>query len=78
MNIDKVKQIQAYAHAIAELLYEETDAEQLKTLEGIEETVRGQILEHVSPEIGHFLLQKRAKPKGEEPGSSKASSAQSN
>lgn len=41
-------------------LYEETDPEQVKTLAGIEEAVRGHMLEHVSPEIGNFLLQQVA------------------
>ena len=40
MKADKLKQIKAHANAIAELLYEETDCEQVKTLEGIEQTVR--------------------------------------
>jgi len=57
MNNAKKAQIQAYAQAMAALLYEETDPEQVKTLAGIEEAVRGHILEHVSPEIGNFLLQ---------------------
>lgn len=55
MDADKQAQIQAYARAIAALLYEETAPEQVQTLAGIEETVRGQILEHVSPEMGNFL-----------------------
>ena len=56
MDADKKAQIQAHARAIAALLYEETDPEQVKTLAGIEATVRGHLLEHVSPEIGIFLL----------------------
>jgi hypothetical protein len=57
MDADKKAQIQAHARAIAALLYEETDPEQVKTLSGIEEAVREHMLEHVSPEIGIFLLQ---------------------
>ena len=57
MDTVKKAQIQAYAQAIATLLYEETDPEQVKTLAGIEEAVREHMLEHVSPEIGNFLLQ---------------------
>jgi hypothetical protein len=57
MDADKKAQIQAHAQAIASLLYEETDPEQVKTLAGIEESVRKHVLEHVSPEIGNFLLQ---------------------
>jgi hypothetical protein len=56
MDADKQAQIQAHARAIAALLYEETDPEQVKTLAGIEAVVRGHLLEHVSPEIGDFLL----------------------
>lgn len=55
MDADKKAQIQVHARAIAALLYAETDPEQVKTLAGIEETVRGHLLEHVSPEIGDFL-----------------------
>lgn len=57
MDSAKRAQIQAYAQAIAALLYEETDPEQVQTLAGIEAAVRGHMLEHVSPEIGNFLLQ---------------------
>lgn len=55
MDADKKAQIQAHAQAIAALLYEETDPDQVKTLAGIEVAVRGHLLEHVSPEIGNFL-----------------------
>jgi hypothetical protein len=54
MDTDKLQQIQAHARAIAVLLYDETAAEQLATLEGIEAAVRGHILEHVSPEMVIF------------------------
>lgn len=57
MDAAKKAQIQAHAQAIAALLYEETDPEQVKTLAGIEAVVRAHVLEHVSPEIGIFLLQ---------------------
>jgi ATP/maltotriose-dependent transcriptional regulator MalT len=57
MDTEKKAQIQAHARALAALLYEETDPEQVKTLAGIEAAVRGHLLEHVSPEIGDFLLQ---------------------
>lgn len=60
MDGDKLQQIQAHAHAIAALLYDETAPEQLTTLEGIEGAVREHILGYVSPEIGHFLSQRQA------------------
>lgn len=73
MDTDKLQQIQAHARAIAALLYDETAPEQLTTLEGIEHAVRGHILEHVSPEIGHFLSQQQAGQPVDENGNSKAS-----
>ncbi|WP_425218421.1 ISKra4 family transposase, partial [Tumidithrix helvetica] len=45
----------------AEILYrnaETKDAEQLKTLEGIEIAVREQMLENVSPNVGNFFIEK--------------------
>ncbi|WP_250126518.1 ISKra4 family transposase [Chroococcidiopsis sp. CCMEE 29] len=55
MEADKKAQIQAHARAIAALLYEETDPEQVKTLAGIETAVRRHLLEHVTPEMGFFI-----------------------
>jgi hypothetical protein len=72
MDADKLQQIQAHTRAIAALLYDETAPEQLRTLEGIETTVRGQILEHVSPQIGLFLSQQQAARAVGEVGNSKA------
>ena len=66
MKIDKLKQIKAHANAIAELLYTETDSEQVKTLEGIEEAVRKHLMDYVNPEIAKFLSQAAAKQKLEE------------
>lgn len=63
MEGEKRSEIQAHAKAIAKLLYEETDPEKLKSLEGIEKTVRQQLLEYVDPEIGNFLSKKRVKQK---------------
>lgn len=49
------EEIRQHSIEIAKILYSDADPSQLKTLEGIEKVVRGQILEHVSPEIGIFL-----------------------
>ena len=54
MEAEKLSEIKAHANAIAKLLDEETDPEKIKTLEGIEKTVRQQLLEYVNPEIGIF------------------------
>ena len=74
MDAEKKAQIQAHARALAALLYEETDPEQVKTLAGIEVAVRGHLLEHVSPEIGDFLLQQAAVPRVDESAASTVSS----
>lgn len=74
MDADKKAQIQAHARALAALLYEETDPEQVTTLAGIEATVRGHLLEHVSPEIGIFLSQQAAAQRADESVASTASS----
>ncbi|MGA7932289.1 MAG: hypothetical protein WCA35_01795 [Kovacikia sp.] len=55
MDLDKRAQLQAHVQAIAALLYEETDAEKVQTLAGIEEAVREHMLEYVSPEVAKFL-----------------------
>ena len=60
MDANQKAQIKAHARAIAALLYEATDPEQVQTLAGIEEAVWGHVLEHVSPEIGEFLSQQGA------------------
>ncbi len=68
MEADKKAQIQAHARAIAALLYAETDPDQVKTLAGIEQAVRGHLLEHVSPEIGDFLSKQVAAQRPDENG----------
>ena len=59
MNTDKQERIEACIQELASLLYEQTDKSQLTDLEGIEKTVRRQILERVSPEIAICLSKKR-------------------
>ncbi len=54
MTPEKAEAIKAHAEAIAALLYEEADPEQLTTLAGIEKTVRDSVLEHVTPHMGFF------------------------
>ncbi len=73
MDVEKRAQIQAHARALAALLYEETDSEQVKTLAGIEVAVRAHLLEHISPEIGNFLLQQAALPRVDESAASTVS-----
>jgi hypothetical protein len=63
MNTDKQERIEACIQELASLLYEQADKSQLQDLEGIEKTVRQQVLEHVSPNIALFLLKKRQEQK---------------
>ena len=51
--------LQEHLDAIAEILYEETEPEQLENLEKIEVAVRDKIVSHVSPVIGFFLSKKQ-------------------
>ncbi len=74
MEADKKAQIQAHARAIAALLYEETDPEQVKTLAGIETAVRRHLLEHVTPEMGNFLSQQAAVQRADDSAALRASS----
>jgi environmental stress-induced protein Ves len=62
MTPEQKAALQQHVEAIAEILYADADAETIKSLEGIETTVREQMLEYVSPQVGVFLseaLQKR-------------------
>ncbi|MCA6605242.1 MAG: hypothetical protein ACK5V6_04190 [Pseudanabaena sp.] len=61
MTPEEKERLEACTREIAEILYrnaEAKDAEQLKTLEGIEIAVREQMLENVSANVGIFLSKK--------------------
>lgn len=75
MTVDQQKALQTHLQAIAEILYEECPAEELKTLAAIEQTVRGQLQQHVMPAIGIFLSSGRLAPLPAIRGPSKACSA---
>lgn len=55
MTPEEQERIQACTQEIAEILHRNSDQAALKTLEGIEQTVRQQMLEQVSPEVALFL-----------------------
>lgn len=67
--------LMAHLEAIAQILYDESDPEAMKTLEGIELTVREKIQAHVSPELGSFLSARLAGRNQESDAASKAPSA---
>lgn len=56
MNPEQEQALKAHLQAIAKILYNDSDPEAMRTLEGIEMTVRQKIQKHVSPELGVFLL----------------------
>lgn len=58
MDTQKQERLKACLQEAAQILYEESDPETLRDLEGIEKTVRAHLLESVGPEIGHFLFTK--------------------
>jgi hypothetical protein len=55
MTPDQEQALKQHLQAIAEILYDDSDPATLKTLEGIEMTLKQQIQAHVSPELGSFL-----------------------
>lgn len=59
MNSDAQKALKEHIQVIAKILYEETSPEQLKDLSAIEATVRQQVTEYISPELGIFLSKKQ-------------------
>lgn len=73
MTPEKAETIKAYAEAIAALLYEEAEPEQLTTLAGIEKAVRDQLLSHLRPHMGVFLSAQQQERSQGGPGTSKAS-----
>jgi hypothetical protein len=77
MTPEDKQRLEACTKEIAEILYrnaEAKDAEQLKTLEGIEIAVREQMLENVSPEVGIFLSKKAVGQNQGKKGGSKVAS----
>jgi len=55
MTPEDQKRLEACSAEIAEILYRNSNLEGLNSLEGIEQTVRQQMLEEVSPRVALFL-----------------------
>lgn len=58
MTPEKQQELNHHLDAIAKILYEEAEPENLQSLEGIEETIRSQALEYIMPQLGFFLSEK--------------------
>ena len=67
MTPEEEKELTEHIDAIAKILYRQAQPEQVETLTKIEETVRKQTLQHVSPRIGFFLSSKRQEQQQGEP-----------
>ena len=58
MTPEEEKELTEHIDAIAKILYRQARPEQVETLAQIEQTVREQTLQHISPRIGFFLSDK--------------------
>ena len=52
MSPEEKQELTEHLNAIGKILYKQAKPEQVETLAKIEETVRGQVLKHISPQIG--------------------------
>ena len=68
MTPEDKKLLEAHIKEIAKILYKNTPPEKIETFEGIETSVRDQVLEHVSPKIAFFLSEKRLEQQREKHG----------
>lgn len=66
MTPEQQKELNQHLTAIAKILYQDANQQKIQTLEGIEETIREQTLEHIMPQLGFFLSQKQRELKREE------------
>ncbi|MGB3136581.1 MAG: hypothetical protein WBG38_19925 [Nodosilinea sp.] len=66
MTPEDQTRLEACTAEIAEILYRNSDPEGLDSLEGIEHTVRQQMLEEVSPRVALFLSTSRPTPPEDE------------
>ena len=58
MTPEEEKELTEHIDAIAKILYRQAQPEQVETLAKIEETVRKQTLQQISPRVGFFLSNK--------------------
>lgn len=59
MTPEDQDRLHACTQEIAEILYRDSDPAALNTLEGIETTVRQQMLDKVSPKVALFLSKRK-------------------
>lgn len=61
MTPEETQALETHLKAVAAILLKNTPAEQLKDFASIERTVRQQVLEQVSPQIGNFFVERSRK-----------------
>lgn len=66
MTPSERQELESCLKRASEILYNNSDPKELDTFEGIEKTVREQVLENVSPEITLFLSKRKRKQEKEE------------
>ena len=71
MTPEQQAELNLHLKAIANILYEQAQSNKLETLVSIEETIREQTLEYITPQIGFFLFKRLQELKQEEQESSK-------
>lgn len=59
MTPEDQERLEACTAEIAEILYRNSNSERLDSLDGIEQTVRQQMLEEISPRVALFLSTSR-------------------
>ena len=59
MTPEQQRELNEHVQAIAKILHQEADPTKLASLAGIEETIRQQTLEHITPQLGFFLSKKQ-------------------
>ena len=52
MKLSNQKKLQKHLQAVAKILYQESEVRELDSLAGIENTIRAQTLEYITPELG--------------------------
>lgn len=63
MSPEDQQALAAHSREIAKILHRNAPKNEIKTFEGIEKTIRGQLLEYVNPEIAVFLSKQKQKSK---------------
>lgn len=59
MSPEDQQALAAHSREIAKILHRNAPKNEIKTFEGMEKTIRGQLLEYVNPEIAVFLSKQK-------------------